>query len=79
MAFDFRKFLSRVTETKTFALAQELAFKKIGEAIDEHAHDPKAIKEIGKVLIEDASTIGKAVAQDTEAQHLVPPENIHPG
>lgn len=71
MAFDFRKFLSTITETKTFALAQELAFKKIGEAIDQNAHDPAALKKIGKTLIEDASSIRQAVVQDTPAQHLV--------
>lgn len=80
MGFNFGRLLDIfkvVSKTKTFEKAQELAFKEIGKKLDASAHDPAAIKEIAKVMIEDAKELGGAVVKGTEAEHLVDPANIH--
>jgi len=81
MGFNFGRLLDAmriVSRTKTFEKAQELAFKEIGKKLDANAHDPAAIKEIAKVMIEDAKELGGAVAKNTEAQHLVDPASMPP-
>jgi hypothetical protein len=68
-----------VSKTKTFDLAAELAFKKIGEEIDKNAHNPEVIKKIGKELITEAPAIVGAVVKGTQAEVLVDPATIHKG
>lgn len=82
MPFNFSKLLDvvkTVSNTKTFNLAAELAFKKIGEKIDANASNPEAIKGIARELITEAPAIVGAVVKGTEVQNAVPAENIHPG
>jgi hypothetical protein len=80
MAFNFSRLLSivkAVSDTKAFDLAAQLAFKRVGAEIDKKAHDPAAIKEIAKELINGAPQIVGAIVKGSEAEKLVPAANIH--
>jgi hypothetical protein len=82
MAFNFRSILDIVkvvSKTRTFDTAATLAFKRVGQRIEEHADNPAAIKEIARELISGAPELVGAVVKGTEAHALVPAENIHKG
>ena len=78
--FSFSRLLGAikvVSKTKTFDRAAELAFKKVGQAIDKNAHNPEVIKEIANELITGAPAIVGAVVKGTTAEMLVDPATIH--
>lgn len=71
MAFNFKtllKIVGAVSKTKSFDLATELAFKKIGKKIDAAAEDPKAVKEIAKELVRGAPDLVVAIKEGTKLE-----------
>lgn len=60
--------LSVLTKTKSYELATELAFKKIGKKIEANSENPEIVKEIAKEMIKGAPDLVTAIVAGTEAE-----------
>ena len=77
MAFDFHNFLGKLKTTTSFKLAQTDAFHLLGQAIDQHAHDPEALKALAKNLRTEAPAIVAAIHENTDMHTDPPPKGAH--